>query len=74
MQVNHAAHRPRSYAGESLATAAFLLGAEAGLALLESTPGVEGTLMTDAGSILATTGMALLCDLPGSVWAALQSL
>jgi thiamine biosynthesis lipoprotein len=55
------------------ATAAFLLGAEAGLALLESTPGVEGTVITEAGSILATTGMALLCDLPGSVWAALQA-
>jgi thiamine biosynthesis lipoprotein len=54
------------------ATAAFLLGAEAGLALLESAPGVEGTLITEAGSIVSTIGMALLSDLPGSVWAALQ--
>ncbi len=54
------------------ATAAFLLGAEAGLALIEDAPGVEGTLITDAGAILATTGMRLLSDLPGSIWAALQ--
>lgn len=54
------------------ATAAFLLGAEAGLALIENAAGVEGALITDAGSILATTGMALLSDLPGSAWAALQ--
>jgi len=44
------------------ATAAFLLGAEAGLALIENAAGVEGALITDAGSILATTGMALLSD------------
>jgi thiamine biosynthesis lipoprotein len=54
------------------ATAAFLLGAEAGLALLEGAPGVEGTLITEAGSMLSTIGMALLSDLPGSAWAALQ--
>ena len=55
------------------ATAAFLLGAEAGLALLEDAPGVEGTLITDAGALLTTTGMSLLSDLPGSLWAALQA-
>jgi thiamine biosynthesis lipoprotein len=55
------------------ATAAFLLGAQAGLALLEDSPGVEGTLITDAGAILATTGMNLLSDLPGSLWVSLQS-
>ncbi len=54
------------------ATVAFLLGAEAGLALLEDTPGIEGTLITDAGAILATAGMKILSDLPGSLWAALQ--
>jgi len=53
------------------ATAAFLLGAEAGLAMLENAPGVEGTLITETGSLLTTTGMALLSDLPGSLWAAL---
>ncbi len=55
------------------ATAAFLLGAEAGLALLEEAPGVEGTLITDVGTILATTGMKVLSDLPGSLWASLQA-
>lgn len=56
------------------ATAAFLLGVEAGLALLEEAVGVEGALITDAGGLLSTTGMALLSDLPGSVWAALPGL
>ncbi len=55
------------------ATAAFLLGAEAGLALLEAAAGVEGALITDAGGIVSTVGMALLSDLPGSAWAALQA-
>jgi thiamine biosynthesis lipoprotein len=53
------------------ATTAFLLGAEAGLALLEKAPGVEGALITETGSLLTTIGMALLSDLPGSVWAGL---
>lgn len=53
-------------------TAAFLLGAEAGLALIEKSPGVEGALITDTGSILVSTGMALLSDLPGSLWSALS--
>ena len=52
------------------ATAAFLFGAEAGLALLEETPGVEGALITEAGTILPTTGMRFLSDLPGSAWSA----
>jgi FAD:protein FMN transferase len=50
------------------ATASFLLGAEEGLALLEETPGVEGALITEAGTILPTTGMRFLSDLPGSAW------
>jgi thiamine biosynthesis lipoprotein len=54
------------------ATAAFLLGADAGLSLIEDAPGVEGTLITDTGALLMTTGMSLLSDLPGSLWAALQ--
>jgi thiamine biosynthesis lipoprotein len=54
------------------ATAAFLLGAEAGLALLDGAQGIEGALITETGAILATAGMALLSDLPGSAWAALQ--
>jgi len=55
------------------ATAAFLLGAESGLALLEGAPDVEGALITETGSILPTVGMATLSDLPGSLWAALQT-
>ncbi len=52
------------------ATAAFLLGAEEGLALLEETPEVEGALITEDGTILPTTGMRFLSDLPGSAWSA----
>jgi len=54
-----------------LATAAFLLGVEGGLALIEQTAGVEGALITEDGSILASSGMAHLSDLPGSLWSAL---
>jgi thiamine biosynthesis lipoprotein len=56
------------------ATASFLLGAKAGLALLDGAAGVEGALITETGSIVATAGMALLSDLPGSLWAALPLL
>lgn len=49
-------------------TAALLLGEEAGLALLEETPDVEGALITERGAILATSGMRFLSDLPGSAW------
>jgi FAD:protein FMN transferase len=52
------------------ATAAFLFGAADGLALLEETPGVEGALITEEGTILPTTGMRFLSDLPGSAWPA----
>ncbi len=52
------------------ATAAFLLGAEEGLALLEETPEVEGALITEDGAILPTAGMRFLSDLPGSAWSA----
>jgi thiamine biosynthesis lipoprotein len=45
------------------ASAAFLLGVEAGLALLEGEPGVEGALITADGDILATAGMAGLSNL-----------
>ena len=53
-----------------LATAAFLLGPDTDLALIERTPDVEGALITDSGDILATSGMASLSDLPGSLYAA----
>ena len=50
------------------ATAAFLLGADAGLALLEKAGGIEGALITEAGEVLATTGMANVTDLPGGLF------
>lgn len=56
------------------ATAAFLLGVEAGLSLLEEASGVEGALITEAGALRSTAGMAMLSDLPGSPWAALPLL
>lgn len=56
------------------ATAAFLLGIETGLTLLEEASGVEGTLITEDGAILSTDGMANLSNLPGSVYAACPSL
>jgi thiamine biosynthesis lipoprotein len=48
----------------AFATASLLLGAEAGLALLEAAPGVQGALITDDGTIRATTGMSRLTNLP----------
>jgi len=52
------------------ATAVFLLGPDAGIELLENAAGVEGALITEEGAIFATTGMAMLSDLPGSAYAA----
>ena len=60
---------PTAFRAGQLSTASFLLGAEAGLALLEETPGAEGALITDEGAVLATKGMRFLSDLPGGVWA-----
>ena len=48
----------------NLASAAFLLGPEDGLALLESSPGAEGALILEDGRIVATQGMRDLSDLP----------
>jgi thiamine biosynthesis lipoprotein len=56
------------------ATAAFLLGTEAGLALLEGASGVEGTLIAEDGVMLSTNGMVNLSNLPGSIYAACSSL
>ena len=56
------------------ATASFLLGAEAGLSLLENAEGVEGTLITEEGTTVATTGMRDLSNLPGSIYAACPGL
>ena len=51
------------------ATAAILLGPEAGLALLENAPHVEGALILEHGDLLATQGMSRYSDLPGSLYA-----
>jgi thiamine biosynthesis lipoprotein len=56
------------------ATAAFLLGSDAGRALLEGAPGVEGVMITEGGDVLATTGMLGLSNLPGSIYEACPSL
>jgi FAD:protein FMN transferase len=48
------------------ASAAFLLGVEGGHALLESTKGLEGALISEDGTIHATSGMKYMSDLPGS--------
>ena len=63
-----------SFLAGRFATAAFLLGPEAGLALLEDSPGVEGALIVEDGTILATTGMERLSDLPGSLYAAYPAI
>jgi len=59
-----------AYLAGRFATAAFLLGAEDGFALLEGSPGVEGALIRDDGTLLATAGMSRLSDLPGSLYSA----
>jgi thiamine biosynthesis lipoprotein len=57
---------PTAFEAGRLATAAFLLGPVRGLALLESSPSVEGALITEAGDLLATSGLARFSTLPGS--------
>ncbi len=56
---------PTAFEAGRLATAAFLLGPEQGLQLLESARSVEGALITEAGDLLATSGLARISDLPG---------
>lgn len=65
---------PTTFRAGCLATASFLLGPEAGLALLERTPGVEGALVTEDGTIRATTGMSRLAELPAEAYPVLRSL
>lgn len=57
-----------AFSAGRLATAAFLLGAEEGLSLLERTPGVEGVLVTETCAVRATTGMSRLAELPASAY------
>jgi thiamine biosynthesis lipoprotein len=57
---------PTAFGAGFLATAAFLLGPEAGLKLLETSPGVEGGLITEEGRLLQTAGLGRVSDLrPG---------
>ena len=56
---------PTAFQAGQLATAAFLLGPERGLRLLEVATNVEGALITEAGDLLATSGLARISDLPG---------
>jgi thiamine biosynthesis lipoprotein len=51
------------------ATAAFLMGPEEGLRLLELAAGTEGALITEQGELLATSGMSRFADLPDSLYA-----
>jgi len=46
-----------------LATAAFLLGLEEGLRVIENSPSTEGALITDSGEVIATKGMVAISDL-----------
>jgi thiamine biosynthesis lipoprotein len=55
---------PTAFEAGRLATAAFLLGPEQGLRLLEGATAVEGALITEAGDLLATSGLARISDLP----------
>jgi thiamine biosynthesis lipoprotein len=57
---------PTAFEAGRLATAAFLLGPERGLALLEASASVEGALITEAGDLLATSGLAKYSTLSGS--------
>jgi thiamine biosynthesis lipoprotein len=54
---------PNTSTAGRLATAAFLLGPEEGLTLLERLPGVEGVLITPTNHLLRTTGMARIATL-----------
>ena len=47
-------------------SSAFLLGVERGHALLESTKGLEGALISEDGALHATSGMKYMSDPPGS--------
>ena len=60
---------PTAFEAGLAASASFLLGPEEGLDYLERAAGVEGTLITEAGDLLATSGMTLCSDLPGSIYA-----
>jgi thiamine biosynthesis lipoprotein len=52
----------RTVVAEIYAKVALILGAEAGLAYLQSLPGIEGLIYTDKSDIIYTTGLAELLD------------
>jgi thiamine biosynthesis lipoprotein len=56
---------PTAFEAGRLATAAFLLGPDQGLRLLETSSYVEGALITEAGDLLTTSGLARISDLSG---------
>jgi thiamine biosynthesis lipoprotein len=56
---------PTAFDAGRLATAAFLLGPSAGRALLEGAAGVEGAMITEAGDLLATSGLGAITDQAG---------
>lgn len=56
---------PTAFEAGRLSTAAFLLGAQEGLALLEASPSAEGAIITEAGDLLPTSGLGEISDLPG---------
>lgn len=55
-------------------TLAMLLGSDAGFELLERTPGVEGAVITDAGEVRATTGLARFASLSAGAFPVLERL
>lgn len=54
---------PTAFEAGRLSTAAFLLGAQRGLELLEAAPSVEGALITEAGALLPTSGLGEISEL-----------
>lgn len=48
---------PTAREADALSTAVFVLGEEQGMALVDSLPGVEAVLITDAGEILVSKGL-----------------
>jgi len=49
---------PEAVTADALSTAVFVLGRERGLALIESLPGVEAILVTEALDVLLSSGLA----------------
>lgn len=55
-------------------TLAMLLGPDAGFELLERSPLVEGSLITDSGEVRSTTGLARYASLPAAAFPVLERL